>query len=84
MALNVMVIMQQISLNFLIPNNLDIDECTEYGDEGSAEDLALYAMYEYLQGTNNCSNDATCTNQPGAFSCLCNAGFVGNGVTCIG
>ena len=33
---------------------------------------------------NNCHADATCINSVPGFSCSCNAGFQGNGITCIG
>ena len=33
-------------------------------------------------GGNNCSLDATCTNTQGSFTCGCNSGFTGDGVTC--
>ena len=29
-----------------------------------------------------CSAHATCTNTPGSFSCVCDAGYTGDGVTC--
>ena len=37
--------------------------------------------------THNCDRDpgqATCTNTIGSFTCACNTGFSGNGVTCLG
>lgn len=37
---------------------------------------------ECLQGTHNCSGDATCTDLSTSFSCACNPGFGGDGVTC--
>ncbi|CAH1255346.1 ADGRG7 [Branchiostoma lanceolatum] len=33
-------------------------------------------------GTDNCHDDAACTNTVGAFTCACNAGYSGDGVTC--
>ncbi|XP_035671469.1 neurocan core protein-like [Branchiostoma floridae] len=38
---------------------------------------------ECAEGTANCSPQATCSNvTPGSFTCSCNAGYTGNGVTC--
>ncbi len=31
---------------------------------------------------NNCDMNATCGNTPGSFTCACNAGYTGNGVSC--
>ena len=39
---------------------------------------------ECTLGTNNCHNNATCTNTDGSFTCACNTGYTGNGVTCTG
>ena len=33
---------------------------------------------------NNCSTNAACTNTPGGFTCTCNQGYTGDGVTCMG
>ena len=38
---------------------------------------------ECASGTDNCDEDATCSNIPGSFVCTCNSGFSGDGVTCI-
>jgi hypothetical protein len=46
------------------------------GDTGCSD------INECANGTDNCSDNATCTNSFGAFSCECNAGFFGDGVTC--
>ena len=35
-------------------------------------------------GGNNCHADAFCTNTVGSFTCECNTGYSGNGVTCEG
>lgn len=34
--------------------------------------------------TDNCSTNAQCTNTAGGFTCKCNAGYQGDGVTCTG
>ena len=39
---------------------------------------------ECVDGTNNCHANATCTNTDGSFTCACNTGYSGNGVTCTG
>ena len=39
---------------------------------------------ECAEGIDNCSNNGNCTNQAGSFSCACNSGFIGNGVSCPG
>ncbi|MFY0579341.1 FG-GAP-like repeat-containing protein [Cystobacter fuscus] len=37
---------------------------------------------ECAAGTDNCNENATCTNTVGSFTCACNAGYEGDGVTC--
>jgi len=44
----------------------------------------LLDINECTAGTDNCSNDGTCSNIAGSFSCACNSGYSGNGVTCSG
>ena len=34
--------------------------------------------------TDNCDDNAKCTNIPGSFTCTCNEGFSGEGITCTG
>ena len=31
-----------------------------------------------------CDGNAICTNNEGSFTCVCNRGFSGNGITCSG
>ena len=31
-----------------------------------------------------CDQNATCTNTPGSYMCVCNEGYTGDGVTCTG
>ena len=33
-------------------------------------------------GTDNCAPEATCANTEGSFTCTCNQGYAGDGVTC--
>ena len=37
---------------------------------------------ECIAGTDNCHDNATCTNTDGSFTCSCNVGFSGSGVNC--
>ena len=39
---------------------------------------------ECSTNTHNCNSNAVCTNIDGGFSCKCNSGFQGDGVTCTG
>jgi hypothetical protein len=38
---------------------------------------------ECALGTDNCDANATCTNTTGSFTCLCDAGFSGDGASCF-
>ncbi|XP_078603619.1 uncharacterized protein LOC144877552 isoform X4 [Branchiostoma floridae x Branchiostoma japonicum] len=37
---------------------------------------------ECAEETDNCSPQATCSDTPDSFTCTCNPGYTGNGVTC--
>ena len=40
---------------------------------------------ECQTGENNCHTGyATCSNTEGGFTCACNSGYIGDGVTCQG
>jgi len=39
---------------------------------------------ECVLKTHNCDSNATCTNTQGSFTCKCNDGYYGSGVTCSG
>lgn len=43
---------------------------------------ACVAVDECFEGTDNCDANATCTDQSYLFSCACDAGYTGDGVTC--
>ena len=39
---------------------------------------------ECTDNGHNCDDNAVCNNTVGSFTCSCNAGYSGNGVTCTG
>lgn len=47
-----------------------------------AEGGACVDIDECVEGLDNCSTDATCSNVDGAFTCACNTGYTGDGVAC--
>lgn len=58
----------------------DVDECPAGyvpNDQGGCADVDECAL-----GEDDCAVGATCTNSLGAFTCVCDAGFSGDGRTC--
>ena len=39
---------------------------------------------ECTAGTDNCDDNASCGNTVGGFTCTCNTGYTGSGVSCSG
>jgi hypothetical protein len=64
------------------------DECNTRSCNGSSSCTATPIpgacgdQDECQLGMDNCSPHATCTNTTGSFTCACNTGFAGDGVTC--
>ncbi len=59
------------------------DTCTlEPGWDCMGQPTVCVDIDECAQQTDNCDTNATCTNMMGSFTCTCNTGFEGNGVTC--
>ena len=49
--------------------------------------IYIYICIDIIEcdlGTDMCNENATCQNTIGSYDCTCNAGFIGNGVECIG
>ena len=69
---------------------IDIDETLTFSPGEQVGDAlapfflngTLVDVDECALGTDNCDVNATCTNTGGSFSCACNEGYEGNGVTC--
>ena len=46
--------------------------------------LMLADIDECATDVDNCDTNANCTNTPGSFTCACNLGYSGDGLTCVG
>jgi alpha-tubulin suppressor-like RCC1 family protein len=47
------------------------------GTDGDCEDID-----ECASGENDCDDNASCTNEPGSFTCACDPGYEGDGTAC--
>ncbi|RKI33261.1 DUF4215 domain-containing protein [Corallococcus sp. AB004] len=68
-------------------NQLSGDGCNsvcqlEPGYTCTGEPTVCTDIDECAAGTDNCNDNASCTNTGGSFTCACNAGYEGDGVTC--
>lgn len=68
-------------------NTEDGDGCSatctvETGYECTGVPSVCTDIDECMTQTDNCDENATCTNTIGSFTCECNAGWEGNGTTC--
>jgi hypothetical protein len=59
--------------------------CTSMGCEPGYKKSGALCIdaNECDEGTDNCSENAVCSNLTGSFSCRCSSGFTGDGVTCV-
>ena len=46
--------------------------------------ITLVADVDECVDPSPCDTNAMCTNTPGSYTCDCNAGYTGDGVTCTG
>ena len=46
--------------------------------------MLIKDINECSSNTDNCHPDSICRNSVGSFTCTCNSGFTGNGVSCSG
>jgi cysteine-rich repeat protein len=54
----------------------------ETGYQCSGAPSVCVDIDECVSGADDCSDNAACTNTPGSFTCACDPGFSGDGVTC--
>lgn len=47
-------------------------------------DFVYIDIDECSMATNNCHDNATCTDTTGSFACICRPGFTGGGTDCSG
>ena len=68
---------------YTVKNSMYDDNC--HDDNINFTDNYKYSdIDECANGTDNCDAHAECTNTLGNFTCACQSGYQGNGVTCNG
>ncbi|EPX58416.1 hypothetical protein D187_004172 [Cystobacter fuscus DSM 2262] len=65
-----------------LPVNAPCDATVPCCDGLTCQSGTCVDVNECAAGTDNCNENATCTNTVGSFTCACNAGYEGDGVTC--
>ena len=60
-----------------------------YQPTGSSLSVLSHHLYaldinECMDGTGSCDGNATCVNIMGSYSCSCQPGYSGDGITCSG
>ncbi len=72
----------QVSLTAGTTYYIVVDSASNPGFRPEGPYNITVELDECASGTDNCSADATCTNNPVGFTCSCNSGFIGDGVNC--
>ncbi|CAH1250405.1 MATN2 [Branchiostoma lanceolatum] len=67
---------------YIYGDGLSTDPSDPPGPGSGAVPRLSVDLNECARGTDNCHVHASCTNTNGGFSCSCDAGYTGNGVTC--
>ncbi|WP_433927505.1 FG-GAP-like repeat-containing protein [Sorangium cellulosum] len=65
-----------------LPVNAPCDPTVPCCDGLTCQSGTCTDVNECALGTDNCDANAACTNTSGSFTCACNAGYSGDGVTC--
>ena len=86
MTVNVFPVIEDVDLVMLavvIQARIDSNSLKQGSANAFLYDFEFYpCIDECLEGTSECDAYATCENTPGAYTCQCVDGFLGNGRTC--
>ena len=55
-----------------------------YFDTKLYQSISNSDIDECAISSDNCDSNAVCTNTAGSFTCACNQGYTGDGLTCLG